>query len=100
MQDEQELLETSAEALDTDEALAQAEADANNADNHIEVSESPPVTVSEQVQLPTVHILVERSPEGNIEVDVVPTGDVRATEIETVLKMGLAKWRQKINLPG
>lgn len=51
---------------------------------------------------PSVIVLVERGegPNGQIDVDVVAQGDVRATEIETVLKMAVSKWRQKINLPG
>lgn len=59
---------------------------------------SPPVE-TQQVELPTIHILVQRE-QDKIDCDVVATGDIRATEVESLIKMGLNKWRQKINLPG
>lgn len=88
--DEPELLETH----DGSKPVEDPEAD-------IEISEEPPDGAEvEAIQLPTVIILVERGDDGKIDTDVVAQGDVRATEIETVLKMGLNKWRQKIGLPG
>lgn len=65
-----------------------------------EVEASQPRVEAEQIQVPAVQILVKRDPEGNIECDVAATGDVRATEVETIIKMGLNKWRGKIGLPG
>jgi len=70
-------------------------------ENDVKVNTTPPVVDGQQNQQPTVHVLVERDPEtGNIDVDVIATGDVRATEVESLLKLGLNKWRGKINLPG
>jgi len=77
------------------------EIEANDVVETMADEEPVPNVEGQQVQQPTVHILVERDAEsGNIEVDVVATGDVRATEVESLLKLGLTKWRAKINLPG
>lgn len=35
---------------------------------------------------------------GDISTDVVPLGDVRLTEVQTLLELGRAKWRAKIGL--
>jgi len=78
------------------EAKERLEAEhAREAESETDEPAQPPV-------LPSVVVLVERGegPNGQIDVDVVAQGDVRATEIETVLKMAVSKWRQKINLPG
>ena len=92
MEAEQELLETT-DGSEPEEPVAEPE---------VTVSTEPPEGEhnAEAIQLPTVVILVERPESGPIDVDVVAQGDVRATEIETILKMGLNKWRNKINLPG
>ncbi len=59
---------------------------------------SDDVVVNEQP--PTVHIVVNRPDDGagQVTVDVVGTGDIRVTEIETVIKLGLAKWQQQAGL--
>lgn len=44
---------------------------------------------------PTVHILVERGPDGGVSVDVLATGDVRVTEIESILRLALKRWESK-----
>jgi hypothetical protein len=35
---------------------------------------------------------------GNITVDVSPLGNIQATEIQTILELGVARWRQMIGL--
>lgn len=52
------------------------------------------------VNPPTVHILVNRTEEGSgqVTVDVYGTGDLRVTEIETIIKLGLNKWREQAGL--
>lgn len=54
--------------------------------------QEPAVEASEPQQPPTVHILVTRD-EGRTGVEVFATGDVRPTEIETIIRMGLNKWQ-------
>lgn len=97
MQDE--LLETVAEAPQEapQENATEAEAQLEPVEGHPEVQIK---TNTEQVQVPAVQILVKRDEHGNIDCDVVATGDVRATEVETLIKMGLNKWRGKIGLLG
>lgn len=85
-----ELVETVAEAPPADVEEVDA----------AEVPEVEVQTQGEQYQVPAVQILVNRDAEGNIDCDVVATGDVRATEVETLIKMGLNKWRGKIGLLG
>jgi len=46
---------------------------------------------------PTVHIIVNRDG-AQVSVDVVATGDVRVTEIESLIKLGLNKWQQQAGL--
>lgn len=87
-----EILETSGGEPELDEEAVELTAE--------DVPEVEVRTEGEQVQVPAVQILVQRDSDGNIDCDVVATGDVRATEVETVIKMGLNKWRGKIGLPG
>ena len=47
---------------------------------------------------PTIHIPVIRGEDGNITVDVLATGDVRVTEIESLLKLALKRWEEKAGL--
>lgn len=47
---------------------------------------------------PTVHILVERRDDGGAAVDVVATGDVRVTEVESLLKLAVKHWETKAGL--
>jgi hypothetical protein len=47
---------------------------------------------------PTVHILVERDEAGGATVDVVATGDIRVTEVESILKLALKRWETKAGL--
>lgn len=54
--------------------------------------DAPEIEVSEPQKPPTVHILVKRD-EGRIAVEVFATGDVRPTEIETIIRLGLNKWQ-------
>lgn len=37
--------------------------------------------------------------DGSISFDVVVLGDVKATEAQTLLEMGIIRWREKIGLP-
>lgn len=50
------------------------------------------VEVSEPQPPATVHILVNRDG-GRTAVEVFATGDVRPTEIETIIRLGLNKWQ-------
>jgi len=36
--------------------------------------------------------------DGSISTDVIPTGNVQATEVQTLIELGLVAWRQKIGL--
>lgn len=36
--------------------------------------------------------------DGSVTVDPQPVGDMRLTEVATVLELGLERWRQKIGL--
>jgi hypothetical protein len=38
--------------------------------------------------------------DGGIKTDVIPVGDARATEVSTLIELGLAAWRAKIGLDG
>ena len=44
---------------------------------------------------PTVHITIERGADGGVAVDVLATGDVRVTEIESILRLALRRWEAK-----
>ncbi len=37
---------------------------------------------------------------GNISTDAVPLGDVKATEVQTIIELGLSNWRAKLGLDG
>lgn len=43
-------------------------------------------------------IVVRRETENGIETEVFLNGDVKATEAQTVLELGIASWRKKIGL--
>lgn len=45
-----------------------------------------------------VHIIKSEDDSGAVVVNVVGTGDLRATEIETVIKLGLKHWQQQIGV--
>lgn len=75
------------------------------ADDALERGELPEGEVQSQTSEvrpnpPTVHILVNRPEDSNgqVTVDVYGTGDLRVTEIETIIKLGLNKWQQQAGL--
>jgi hypothetical protein len=44
-------------------------------------------------------IVIRRdTPDGGVETDVFLNGDVKATEAQTILELGLSAWRKKIGL--
>lgn len=62
----------------------------------------PPVEPAEAPQqetAPVVIILKETDPAtGNISTKVLPQGDVRPTEVETLIKLGLQAWQRQIGV--
>lgn len=45
-----------------------------------------------------VIIMKTVGPDGSINTDVAPLGDVQATEVQTLIELGLQSWRKKIGL--
>ncbi len=66
----------------------------------IEVLPEPPedAHTDPPPQQPTVHVIVDRQDAGNVSVDVVATGDVRVTEIESLLRLAIKRWEAKIGI--
>lgn len=52
--------------------------------------------VEEDKPLDGVFVVVQRGEDGGISTDVAPQGDVRITEIQTILEVTLAGFRQKL----
>lgn len=53
---------------------------------------------AEEVPLNAVVIIKNTDDKGNIGTEVVSQGDVLATEVQTLIELGLASWRVKIGL--
>ena len=45
-----------------------------------------------------VLIVRQKNDQGGIATDTVPLGDVEPTEVQTIIELGLAGWRQKLGL--
>lgn len=66
-------------------------------------SPEPPVIdgKAEEVETPTLDAVVivkTVSDDGTISTDVQSNGNVQATEVQTLIEMGLRSWRAKIGL--
>lgn len=61
-------------------------------------ADAPVDEATEAVDLDCVVVIVQRGEDGAISTDVVPQGDVRPTEVDTILELGRNGWRQKIGL--
>jgi hypothetical protein len=61
---------------------------------------TPEETVEEAAPSQPNAVLVIRKVEadGTINCDAVPLGDVQVTEVQTILELGLAGFRQKVGL--
>lgn len=65
------------------------------------VRDTPPQNTAppqEQESLPAVIIVKQKDDEGNITTDVMLQG-VEPTEVQTIIELGLIRWRSKIGLP-
>ena len=47
---------------------------------------------------PNAVLILRIEDEEGIKTDVVPLGDVKATEVATILELGMRSWRAKIGL--
>ena len=61
--------------------------------NEEETPQSEPLN-----EVNAVIIVRRETPDGGVETDVFLNGDVKATEAQTILELGLAAWRKKIGL--
>jgi hypothetical protein len=61
--------------------------------------EAPAEAAEDQPQPPNGVLVVRiEQPDGTITTDTFPQGDVKATEVETILGLGLIGWRSKVGL--
>jgi hypothetical protein len=56
------------------------------------------VPASEEKQPDAVLIIKRLNAEGGIETQAVPLGNVQATEVQTLIELGLQSWRKSIGL--
>jgi hypothetical protein len=45
-----------------------------------------------------VLVIKNTDEDGNIFTEIVPVGDVRMTEVQTILELGVLRWRSQIGL--
>jgi ACT domain-containing protein len=64
----------------------------------VETSDEPSEDAPEQPN--GVLIVRIEDEEGNISTDTVPLGNVKATEVQTIIELGLSNWRAKLGLNG
>lgn len=63
-------------------------------------TEAPEPAPVEQTTPDGVLVVKTTDADGNIRVDVEPLGGVIATEVQTLIELGVGAWRQKIGLSG
>lgn len=51
---------------------------------------------TENTEVLNAVIVVRRETENGVETDVIANGDVKVTEIQTILELGLSKWRKQL----
>jgi hypothetical protein len=62
-------------------------------------TEAAPNVAPEAPEMPDAVLVTKNTDEqGNITVEVSPVGNVQATEIQTILELGVARWRSMIGL--
>lgn len=62
-----------------------------------EVPDAPQDTPPQE-ELHAVVVVRSEDAEGNISVDVVPHGNVKADQVQTLLELAVPSWRKKIGL--
>jgi hypothetical protein len=64
--------------------------------------EEAPSTPEVEGDAPPNAVLIVRveDEQGNVSTDAVPLGDVKPTEVQTIIELGLANWRAKLGLNG
>lgn len=56
------------------------------------------VNASEEQPLNAVIVVKVEDEDGNIGTNVIPNGDVRPTEIQTLLELAINSWREQIGV--
>lgn len=60
--------------------------------------EDAPVNAADEQPLNAVIVVKIEDENGNIGTNVIPNGDVRPTEIQTLLELAINSWREQIGV--